>query len=87
MLWHLLPMKPLGQLVRVLSWSEQEKEKDRWKRHDARYHAQKALGHLKEYLNGQTQDPETGLPTLAHVGVRVLFALAKEDGDGKSARD
>lgn len=42
-------------------------------------HMAAALGHVAAHLRGNVRDEESGLPSLAHAIVRLLFALQLEE--------
>lgn len=86
--WHLLPLGPVREIVRVMQWAAVDKKPtpyppNNWKRvpeAQQRYY-DAAMRHLTEwwekYESGDPNrnDHESGLPILAHVGCCVVFLL------------
>lgn len=76
--WTLFPFDGAEDVVRVLERGAQKYARDNWRIvPDAitRYRAA-ALRHLAADALGEVNDPETGLPHLAHAGCCLLFVLA-----------
>lgn len=73
----LLPWASVEEIVKVLEFGAQKYERDNWKKvEDAQHRYTKAaLRHLVAYTQGEVNDPESGLPHLAHLGCCVLFLL------------
>jgi len=73
----LIPARALLDVGRVLAWAEGfGKGAGRWKASTPDDQIASAMRHLLARMAGETHDPESGLPHLAHVGARILFALA-----------
>ncbi len=78
--WSLLPWGAVGRVVDVLTLGAVKYSDDNW-RHvpDARErYFSAAMRHLTAWESDEDNDPETGLPHLAHVACCVLFILALE---------
>lgn len=76
--WHLIPWEALRDVALVLDFGAKKYGEDNWRKvPDARkrYFAA-AHRHLVTWWLGETHDPETGLPHLAHAACCVLFLLA-----------
>ena len=76
--WTIFPFDGAEPLVRVLEAGARKYARDNWRKvPDAvnRYRAA-ALRHLAADALGEVNDPETGLPHLAHAGCCLLFVLA-----------
>jgi hypothetical protein len=73
----LLPWASVEEIVKVLEFGAQKYARDNWKQvEDAQHRYTKAaLRHLVAYTQGEVNDPESGLPHLAHLGCCVLFLL------------
>lgn len=75
--WTLLPLGALEQVVLVLEHGERKYGRNNWKKLDnleERYI--KALWrHLVAATEGESPDPETGLPHLAHIVCSALFIM------------
>jgi hypothetical protein len=76
----LLPWAGVEEIVKVLEFGAQKYDRDNWKHvEDAQHRYTKAaFRHLIAYNNRETNDPESGLPHLAHLGCCILFLLALE---------
>jgi hypothetical protein len=76
----LLPWPAVEEIVKVLEFGAAKYSRDNWKRvEDAQHRYTKAaFRHLVAYNNREINDPESGLPHLAHVGCCILFLLALE---------
>lgn len=78
--YTLLPWDGLEEVVKVLEFGAKKYSRDNWRKVDSadtRYLAA-AFRHLIAHNSGEVNDPESGLPHLAHAGCCVLFLLAKE---------
>lgn len=76
----LLPWAAVEEIVKVLEFGARKYERDNWKKvEDAQHRYTKAaFRHLIAYNNREINDPESGLPHLAHLGCCILFLLALE---------
>lgn len=78
--WTLLPLDAMEQVVLVLEHGERKYGRDNWKKLEgleSRY--QKALWrHLVALTKGESLDPETKLPHLAHLVCSALFIMQHE---------
>ncbi len=76
--WDLLPWHPLALVVAVLTFGARKYAPGNW-RHvpDARerYFAA-SMRHVAAWRGGETLDPESNLPHLAHALCSLLFVLA-----------
>ena len=75
--WDLLPMRALDQVSAVLAYGANKYGEENWRgvpEARKRYLAA-ALRHLAAWRLGQADDPESGLPHLAHAACCVLFLL------------
>lgn len=84
----LLPWDAVEQVVRVLDYGAKKYARDNWRYVDDaqnRYMAA-VFRHLSTYMQGEEQDPETGINHLAHACCSLLFVLALTgDDDGDNA--
>lgn len=75
--WGLLPWGPVADIVAVMQWAIDGKgyEPDNWQRvpEARRRYFEAAQRHLLAWWGGERQDPESGLPHLAHAGCCILF--------------
>lgn len=86
--WTIFPFDGAEPIVRVLEVGARKYARDNWRKvPDAvnRYRAA-ALRHLAADALGEINDPETGLPHLAHAGCCLLFALALRRTSGEDRR-
>ena len=76
----LLPWSAVEEIVKVLEFGAAKYSRDNWKHVEDGQHryTKAAFRHLIAYNNGEINDPESGLPHLAHVGCCILFLLALE---------
>lgn len=77
MRWSLLPRWTIAQVIAVLEFGANRYGVDNWMHvPDARrryYDA--AMRHIDAWLHGETDDPESGLPHLAHATCCLLFLM------------
>lgn len=76
--YDLVPWAGLDEVVRVLGHGAEKYGPENWRnvpRLEDRYPAA-ALRHLSRYLQGERDDPESGLNHLAHAVCSLLFVLA-----------
>lgn len=75
--WYLVPWLELESVVSVLTFGAEKYSKDNWKHvEDAqeRYYAA-AIRHLVARRSGEMNDPESGLPHMAHAICCILFHM------------
>lgn len=76
---RLLPWAALVEVARVMTWAVVHKPNpypvDNWKGVEAQRYEDAALRHLSAHLEGERNDPESGLSHLAHAACCVLFLL------------
>jgi hypothetical protein len=80
--FDLLPWRAVGQVVDVLGFGARKYADHNWVKVPnarERYFAA-AQRHLNAWWLGESIDPETGLPHLAHAACCVLFLLSFEVG-------
>lgn len=73
--WTLLPVEPVEDIVKVLGFGMIKYARDNWQKvpePELRYIAA-ALRHIFAYQKGEKNDPESGLPHLAHAACCLLF--------------
>lgn len=76
--YTLVPWDGLEDVIKVLEFGAQKYSRDNWRKvenAEARYLAA-AFRHLVAHNFGEVNDPESGLPHLAHAGCCILFMLA-----------
>lgn len=75
--WDLLPLGPVREIVRVLTFGAQKYAPGNWMKVDdavERYYAA-LMRHLHAWREGESFDSETKLHHLAHAGCDLLFCL------------
>ena len=75
--WHLLSLKLLEPVVRVLMHGEGHYDAYNWQRVDnaTERYSNALMRHWTAHQGGEKADPETGESHLAHVATNVLFLL------------
>ena len=73
----LLPFAALEGVARVLEFGAAKYAPHAWRHVEDGHHryVNAALRHLHAHAKGELNDPETGLPHLAHAACSILFAL------------
>lgn len=73
----LLPWDSVERIVEVLEFGAQKYSRDNWRYVDDAKHryTKAALRHLIAYTKGEVEDPESGMPHLAHLGCCILFLM------------
>lgn len=76
--WHLLPWRPLEEVVGVLMYGAEKYGENNWRAVKGSHHRyfNAAIRHLTPLVRGQSHDPETGFHHLAHAICCLLFMLA-----------
>lgn len=75
--YDLVPFEALEEMVKVLTFGATKYTPDNWRyvdNFDSRYFAA-CLRHITAYARGELNDPETGLPHLAHAMCCLAFLL------------
>ena len=74
----LLPFDALIEVAKVMGVGAEKYGDDNWRLVEpaTRYEAA-LLRHYTAYKSGEINDPETGLPHLAHMATNALFILAR----------
>ena len=81
----LIPFGSLEEIAKVLTFGAKEYGPDNWKRVEdsvARYEAA-LLRHITAYKKGEMNDPDSGLPHLAHAGCCLMFLMEFTTGSLK----
>lgn len=74
--WSLLPMRALEPVVDVLAHGAKKYSVDNWMKCDDIQRYKDALArHFVAYQAGEWDDPDSGLPHLAHLGCNCVFLL------------
>jgi hypothetical protein len=73
--WSLLPEGAVADIVDVLEFGAKKYAENNWQmvpEGRTRYY-DAAMRHIESWRNGELNDPETGLPHLAHAGCCLMF--------------
>jgi len=84
--WDLLPIGPVREIVKVLTFGAEKYSPDNWKyvdNHKARYFAAMQRHITSWWEDDEMFDPETGIHHLAHAGCCMLFAIWHDMNPGK----
>lgn len=73
----LLPWDSVENIVEVLEFGAKKYSRDNWRYVDDAKHryTKAALRHMIAYTKGEIDDPESGMPHLAHLGCCILFLM------------
>ena len=75
--WDLLPLKPIQEVVSVLTYGAGKYDDENWKKVDnqrSRYYAA-AMRHITAWWLGEQQDPESKHHHLAHAICCLIFLM------------
>lgn len=81
----LIPRKATAAIARVFAFGEAKYASHNWRRG---YEWDKSIDslqrHIDAFVDGETYDPESGLPHLAHAGFHIMALLTwlEEQGEG-----
>lgn len=74
--WALLPLGPVEDIVKVLTYGAKKYTPDNWKHVEPRRYQSALFRHLVAWFwNREWLDKESGLPHLAHAGCCLIFLL------------
>ena len=75
--WDLLPMRPIQEVVGVLTYGARKYDDENWRLVDnqrPRYYAA-AMRHIVAWWMGEQTDPESGYAHLAHAICCLIFLM------------
>ena len=78
--WDLLPMAPVEEVVKVLTYGAKKYDDENWRKVDnqrSRYYAA-AMRHIVAWWQGEKRDPERGYHHLAHAICCLIFLIEGE---------
>jgi hypothetical protein len=76
--YSLVPFGALDEVVKVLTYGAKKYDRHNWQHvEDIRYQAA-LMRHFSAYMQGERNDPESGINHLAHLACSVLFLLQKD---------
>lgn len=72
--WQLVHFPSLEPMVRVLMFGAEKYEADNWKKgYPIRRTYGSLMRHMVAFMEGENDDPESGLPHLGHAMCNLLF--------------
>jgi hypothetical protein len=74
----LLPTEPLIDIAKVLAFGAKKYTENSWQKVETKRYYGAALRHLFAWKQGEVNDPESGLPHLAHAACCLLFMQWQE---------
>jgi hypothetical protein len=83
--WGLVHFKSLEPMIQVLEFGAKKYAPDNWKKQmDRKKLLESAMRHMAALMDGQENDPETGLSHIGHLMCNALFysyhfAIKKDD--------
>ena len=85
---RLLPWAALREVARVMTWAVTAKAPEpypvgNWKGVAVERYEDAAVRHLAAHMEGERDDPESGLSHLAHAAFCVLFLLWQQAREGE----
>jgi len=88
--YDLLPREGLDAIAEVFAFGAEKYASHNWRKGYEWSKSYSALmRHMTAHWSGETNDPESGLPHLAHAGCHVMFMLTwlSEQGEGGTFDD
>jgi hypothetical protein len=79
--WSMLPWAALAHVVAVMEHGARKYGEDNWRvvENGPRRYWDAAARHMIAWADGETHDPESGLPHLAHAVCSLLFVLTLQN--------
>jgi hypothetical protein len=78
--WALVHFKSLQPMVNVLMFGAEKYTPDNWKKGlDQKEILESMQRHLAALIDGETNDPESGLPHIGHIQCNAMFYQFFED--------
>ncbi len=72
--WSLVDWKSIEPMVQVLEFGAKKYSEDNWKKPmDKKQILNSAMRHLIAMMNGEENDPESGLPHVGHLMCNAMF--------------
>lgn len=88
--YDLLPKPFMDAVAEVMAFGAEKYDAHNWRKgYEWSKSYAAAMRHMTAHWNGETIDPESGLPHLAHAGCHLAFMLTwlNEDGEGSQFDD
>lgn len=81
--WSLVDFKSLKPMVQVLEYGTKKYSRDNWKKGlPVTEICESMLRHIYSFLDGETIDPESGLPHVGHIQCNAMFLAHMIDKKG-----
>jgi hypothetical protein len=86
--WDLLPWAAITEVVKVLNYGlEKGYDEHSWRYVDPKRYVAALYRHLTAFHGGETIDPESKLPHLAHAMCNLMFVIELSQKDNEPERD
>lgn len=76
--YSLMPFGALDEVAKVLTYGAKKYDRHNWKHVEAIRYQAALMRHFSAYMQGEANDPETGISHLAHMACSVMFLLQKD---------
>ena len=83
-MWNLLPLEPIEWVVKIMTYGAKKYAPNNWKKVNKERYEAAMWRHWIAYKKGETIDPESKMPHLAHSLCNVIFYFWKEMQHDKS---
>jgi Domain of unknown function (DUF5664) len=80
-----IPWEAVEMIGQVMMGGSQKHGEGVWKVCNKDLHIQSLLRHVVAYMCGERRDPESGLPTMAHVACRAMMLAWRDVNEEKEA--
>lgn len=74
--WSLLPLDAVEEVVKVMDMGAKKYARNNWQQmQDINRYRAAMMRHMKAEQSGESTDPESGLPHIAHVACNAIFLV------------
>jgi hypothetical protein len=82
--WDLLPLPPIEELVKVITYGASKYAPNNWRKVDPERYYAALMRHIVAWRNGEQEDAESGLSHIAHAMCNLVFLheLTNEKNQG-----
>jgi hypothetical protein len=81
--YSLLPFNATDEVVQVLTYGAAKYDRHNWLKIEKHRYQAAAMRHFSAYMQGESQDPESGLPHLAHSIASLMFIMELERNEAE----